>query len=917
MRPERWQQIKALLDSALEREPDQRSTFLAAACGDDESLRNQVESLIISHDQAGAFIEDPAFELMAGSLTGNQGALSIGQSFGHYQIRKLLGMGGMGEVYLAQDTSELGRTVALKILRPELTSDRERMKRSIQEARTVSALNHPNILTIHEVGQAEGMRFIVTEYIDGMTLRERLKSKRLSLRELLDIAIQIAAALDAAHESRVVHRDIKPENIMLRRRDQIVKVLDFGLAKLTENREEREQSEAVSVEAGTKMLVHTAPGLVMGTVAYMSPEQSQGWTQVDHRTDIWSLGVVLYEMVAERVPFEGRDMHRQIIAIQENAPLPLSRYADGVPGRLEEIVEKALAKSADERYQTAKDFLIDLRNLKRRLEVDAEIERSVAPELRTSIARGTVSGPAAGVASTSDVAQGATVSVAYPTSSADYIVREIKQRKRGVVLALTGFFVLSLAAATYYLYFSPGGKAIDSMAVLPFANVSNDPNTEYLSDGISEALINSLTELRQLKVIARSTAFRYKGKEVDPQAVGRELNVRAVLTGRVRQVGDTLDVQVDLVDATTGAQLWGHAYERQVSDVLDVKQAIAREVTEKLRLKLSGEQKQQLTKRDATNAEAYPFYLRGRYYWNKRTAEGLRKAIEQFQQAIDRDPTYALGYVGLADCYLVLEDYTGVPLSENLPQAKAAADRALQIDDSLAEAHTSSAHLYLKLWRWSEAEEEFKRAISLNPNYSTAHHWFSNYFRIKRQFDEAMIESKRGQELDPLSLVLNSNVAYMYLLRNDVDSAIDQCRKNIELDPNFPDEHYILGLAYLRQRRIGEATAECQKAVELSERTSLYLGDLGYFYAVTGRRAEALAILKELEARHARREAIGLNLATVYAGLGDKDQAFAWLEKDFQQRSGLLPRITWNVTFDGLRGDPRYADLVRRMGLQP
>ena len=361
----------------------------------------------------------------------------------------------------------------------------------------------------------------------------------------------------------------------------------------------------------------------------------------------------------------------------------------------------------------------------------------------------------------------------------------------GVAAILAAIILLLVAGISYYFYSARGSSraAIDSIAVLPLVNASNDPNTEYLSDGISEALINSLTELRQLRVIARSTAFRYKGKEVDPQAVGRELNVRAVLMGRVRQMGDTLNIQVDLVDATTGAQLWGEEYERKVSDVLAVKQAIAREVTEKLRLRLSGEEQRRLVKRDTTNAEAYQFYLRGRYFWNKRTAEGIKKAIEQFQQAIDRDPNYALGYVGLADCYLVLEEYAGVPASETLPKARAAADRALQIDDSLAEAHTSSAFTYQKLWRWAEAEEEYKRAISLNPNYPTAHHWFALYFYTKRQFDDAMREIKRAQELDPLSPVISDNVAMVYLLKNDPSSAIEQCQKIIELDPSFPEAH--------------------------------------------------------------------------------------------------------------------------------
>jgi len=492
----------------------------------------------------------------------------------------------------------------------------------------------------------------------------------------------------------------------------------------------------------------------------------------------------------------------------------------------------------------------------------------------------------------------------------------MKHHRRSLIIALLGLIVAAVGLA-YLIYFPVPARKIDSIAVLPFTNASGDPNTEYLSDGISEALINSLTELQQLRVVARSTAFHYKGKEVDPQAVGRELNVRAVLMGRVRQMGDTLNIQVDLVDATTGAQLWGEEYERKVSDVLSVKQAIVLEVTEKLRLRLSGEEQQRLVKRDTTNAEAYQFYLRGRYFWNKRTADGLKKAIEQFQQAIDHDPNYALGYVGLADCYVLLEEYAGVPSSETLPKARAAADRALQIDDSLAEAHTSSAYIYQKLWRWAEAEEEYKRAISLNPNYPTAHHWFTIYFRTKGQIDDAMREIKRAQELDPLSLVISDNVAFVYLLKNDLNSAIEQCQRVIELDPGFPYAHDVLGAAYLKQRRYEEATAEFQKAVELSGRESQILSDLGYCYAVTGRRAEALAILKELEEKYARRESSGQFLAGVYTGLGDKDQAFAWLEKDFAQRSGQLPTIAWRLHFEDLRSDPRYADLVRRMGLKP
>ena len=455
-----------------------------------------------------------------------------------------------------------------------------------------------------------------------------------------------------------------------------------------------------------------------------------------------------------------------------------------------------------------------------------------------------------------------------------------------------------------------------SIAVLPFDNATGNTDTEYLSDGISEALINSLTELQQLKVIARSTAFRYKGKQIDPQGVGRELKVRTVLMGVVRQAGDRLNVQVDLVDATTGAQLWGQEYERKLADVLAVKQALVREVTEKLRLKLTGEQQQRLTQRDTTNPDAYQFYLRGRYYWNKRTAENLTKAMEQFQQAVDKDPNFALAYVGLGDSHVLLENYAGTPASETLPKAKAFAERALQLDDSLAEAHTSLGYIYNNLWRWKEAEEEFKRAIKLNPNYPTAHHWYSLCLLDLGRIGEAKAEIKRAHELDPLSLIIGTTVTYAYFAEGDPNFAIAQSRKVVDLDPNFPRGHEYLGLAYLKERRYPEAIAELQKAVELSGRERWPLRDLGYGYAISGKRAEAGAVIKELAGKYEKGQAIGQDLAAVYAGLGDKDQAFAWLEKDFQTRSGLLAWTRWAPAFESLRSDPRYADLLRRMGFQ-
>jgi TolB-like protein/Flp pilus assembly protein TadD len=486
-----------------------------------------------------------------------------------------------------------------------------------------------------------------------------------------------------------------------------------------------------------------------------------------------------------------------------------------------------------------------------------------------------------------------------------------------IVLAIAAFVFFNPNVLQSWRKADAAQAGSHSIAVLPFENASGDPNAEYLSEGISEALINSLTELQQLRVIARSTAFHYKGKDVDPQRIGRELHVAAVLTGRVRQTQDALSVQVDLVDAITGAQLWGTAYDRKISDVVAVKQAIAREVTQKLKLRLTGEEERRLVKRDTTNAEAYQSYLRGRYLWNQRTPNGLKQAIEEFQKAIERDPNFALGYVGLADTYLLLQQYVGVPSSEAMPKARAAVDRALQIDDSLAEAHASLALAYQFDWQWTQAEQEYRRAISLNPNYPTAHHWYCTYLYINRQLDNAEREIKRAQELDPLSPIISANLAIIFLLRNDTKAAIEQCQRIIALDPNHISGHDWLGWAYLKERRYPEAIAEREKVVELSQRSGPQLGGLGYVYAMSGRRAEALAILSELEKRYDRREVIGQHLAAICYALGDKDQAFDWLEKDFEERSAELQHIMERVQFEQIRHEPRGIDLIRRMGLNP
>ena len=495
--------------------------------------------------------------------------------------------------------------------------------------------------------------------------------------------------------------------------------------------------------------------------------------------------------------------------------------------------------------------------------------------------------------------------------------RELRRGKsrKVIVLAIACVIVVALAFSIYFYRTWNDRTVIDSVAVLPFQNASGNPNMDYLSDGVTESVINSLSRLSDLKVMARSTMFRFKGRESDPQKVGQELGVSAVMTGRMLQRGDELVVNVELVNVADGTQLWGEQYNRRSTDLASLQQQIARDISEHLRLKLSGRE-QQLNKGGTSDTEAYQSYLRGRYFWNKRTADGLRKAIEQFQQAIERDPNYALAYAGLADSYLLLEQYAGTPASETLPKAKVAATHALRIDESLAEAHTSLAFYYSQTWQWDESEKEFKRAISLNPNYPTAHQWYQSYLRAQGRFDEAMSEIKRARELDPLSPILGVNLAIVYIRKGDLDSAMAEAIRLRDLEPNFPLSHAPLGKVYIKQRKYPEAIAAFEADVAI-DRTAFALSDLGYAYAIADRREEALAILRELEEKYQKRESLGQYVALVHLGFGDLDQAFAWLEKDYQARSGLLDYLITDPLFDSIRGDPRYADLLRRMGLKP
>src|SRR3989440_1087841 len=836
--------------------------------------------------------------------------INPGTRLGRYEIRSKIGAGGMGEVYLAQDT-KLDRKVALKILPADVAANPDRMKRFVQEAKAASALNHPNIITIYEIDETESGHFIATEFIDGATLRERIRKASIKPGEVLDVAAQIASALSAAHAAGIVHRDIKPENIMMRA-DGIVKVLDFGLAKLTE----RLPPDSVDAEAATKALVQTEPGVVLGTTAYMSPEQARGLA-VDARTDIFSLGVVIYELVAGRAPFGGATRSDLIAALLEREPPPLARFAPEIPAELERIVMKALTKDPEERFQTAKDLLIDLKRLKQRLDVQIEIARTSAPEL--SGGGGAEPTAAREIVST---APGAGALTAFgsssTTSSAEYLVSGIKQHKLAAAIVLL-VLVIGAVGFSAWLRARNTEVAIGSIAVLPFVNQNYDPDSEYLSDGVTESIINSLTQLPSLKVMARSAVFRYKGKEADPMAAGKELGVRAVLTGRIMQRGDSLTISTELLDVRDNKQLWGEQYQRKVSDLLAVERDIAQEITGNLRLKLSGPEQSRVIKHYTENPEAYQLYLKGRFYWNRRTEDGARKGIEYFQLAIEKDPGYALAYTGLADCYSILgTSYNVASLSpsEAIPKAKIAATKALEMDDTLAEAHSSLAYIRFNYdWDWAGAEREFKRAIELDPNYANAHHWYSHYLMATGRTEESLAESKRALGLDQLDLVMNVHLGWHYIYAHQYDLAIEQFRKTLEMDPNFGLTHWYLEQAYAQKGMYAEAETELRKAKYLLQQNVAVEADIGYAYAASGKGAEAKKAIDELKQSSKQRYVSSYYIALIHTGLGEKDAAFEWLGNAYQERSDLLIYLKVDPRLDSLRSDARFAELVRRVRL--
>ena len=768
----------------------------------------------------------------------------IGQTISHYKIIEKLGEGGMGVVYKAEDT-KLKRIVALKFLPSSVSAGDEVKQRFIHEAQAASALNHTNICSIHTIEEFEKQQFIDMEFVEGKTLGVMLKEKELSLKEVVDIVLQIAEGLNAAHKKGIVHRDIKPDNIMVTD-ERIVKIMDFGLAKLK----------------GSSKLTKTHSTL--GTLSYMSPEQARG-EEVDQRTDIFSFGVVLYEMITGRRPFKGEHEAAIIYSLVNETPEPLARYKTNVPNDLQRIIDKALSKERSERYQHIDEMIADLQRVRRE---------------------------------TSNIATSAP-----QKSKIFWIVALII-----AVLTVVGvyFFYPKLAS-------TPANRK--SIAVLPFKNLSSSKEDEYFSDGIAEDIRTQLSNIADLKVISQQGVLRYKNSDKNINEIGKELGVATVLEGSVQHAGSQVRINAQLIDASDESHIWADKYDKEMTQIFSIQSEVAQKIAEMLRAKLLPTEKARIEKKPTNNTEAYQLYLKGRFHWNKRTLANNKTAIKYFTQAIEKDSQYALAYAGLASTYVLLPEYT-VPAKEALPKAEAAAQKALELDPTLAEPHAVMGSIKIYEWDWADAEAEFKKAIELDPNSPTAHQWYSNYLIILGRPEEALAEIKCAQRLDPLSLIINLCVGRVLFEIGQFDRGIEQYKKTLDLDPNFPWAYLYLGIVYEQQGEYDQAITAFKRAITLAGGDLEVLADLGHAYAKAGRKSDALEVLAKLLRYSKQGNSVSCEIALVYNGLGDKRNTFQWLERALRERNNGCVSLKVAPVWNNLRSDPRFIALLQKMGVE-